>query len=948
MSQQSYKCPSCDYACFQLKRYVDHLNDNHGTAKNIFISCQICNTTLCARGFSKHVSRFHKTCLSYDNNDDDGNSSSTNNCSSENGSIKDRNNCLLNDNDNDNAMAIPHQEPQQTIEEGVTDPACLFIMKLLHFLLTRQSLFYVSEAAIKYVASNIADILEWMLSHSEVVRQGILFLRRMSSVNSRLKAAEENFGYEYPQNNNVRIALQNNKFIQVKWSVIPFLKNLAMFLKLPEVQQDLTRPIGTIYPVMLDVTDGDFCRSHLLFQNNQYLKIELNSDDLNITNAVSHKLHKIFFVYWSLLNLRRDHRTGQVAKRLVTACDSKALKHDLFEQILSDFLTGIKVLATDGLRVMVDGSERIYKGALLFTIGDYPAQQAIHGRTESIPSNYTKEDYEGACSVIENMSSGENNSYLEFWRTTLGINRRSIFSNLPHFDPTVQVLFDPMHVLLQGNQSFLSSLDKTILFVQKSLQQDSSFLCSRRSALFRCLHAIGCSANVSSFYQFTIYFTLIIKSLSIDILKSDTYLQGVTPITATLSENLEIWDLPVLPTHTERKIKLNSIWYTAGAVLCTSNAYLSDNIELVKIDHIFVADGIPTFGIHFLKIISYDQYMRAFQVQERERFGTVAIADLKHIWPLKLVNSNNNIYVALRPYESKTNGFDHSVLSSSINDSSATTTPETTPCLSLSSLLNSELDCSTPSKCHQSPPENRTSTPLLNTKKKENIEYITQSQVMFSEVSPTAVARKLNSSKQSKKMPESRVHVPTSLQLPAYTEAVEMALKTGNIKPVAGLFFRQTRDHIMARYDTKTATDYRNISIAIVSKYSNLAVAPGFQKRQTSTSKIKLEKEKRRNLDNDSDDDANSDLEQNDFSSILNPDEIPTQNEEVIVDYDLLTGLLSPKRTNTATSHDTEVTASQSFEIRKEDADLQELSPPSCTIMEWILIPSKKQKMKLL
>ncbi|CAF1406199.1 unnamed protein product, partial [Didymodactylos carnosus] len=78
--------------------------------------------------------------------------------------------------------------------------------------------------------------------------------------------------------------------------------------------------------------------------------------------------------------------------------------------------------------------------------------------------------------------------------------------------------------------------------------------------------------------------------------------------------------------------------------------------------------------------------------------------------------------------------------------------------------------------------------------------------------------------------------------------------------------------------------------------------------------------------------DANSDLEQNDFSSILNPDEIPTQNEEVIVDYDLLTGLLSPKRTNTPTSHDTEVTASQSFEIRKEDADLQELSPPSCTV----------------
>ncbi|CAF1486887.1 unnamed protein product [Didymodactylos carnosus] len=73
----------------------------------------------------------------------------------------------------------------------------------------------------------------------------------------------------------------------------------------------------------------------------------------------------------------------------------------------------------------------------------------------------------------------------------------------------------------------------------------------------------------------------------------------IAPITAALSENLEIWDLPVLPAHTARKIKVNSIWYTDAAVLCTSNAHLSDNIELFKIDHIFVADGIPTFGIHF-------------------------------------------------------------------------------------------------------------------------------------------------------------------------------------------------------------------------------------------------------------------------------------------------------------------------------------------------------------
>ncbi|CAF1595549.1 unnamed protein product, partial [Didymodactylos carnosus] len=78
------------------------------------------------------------------------------------------------------------------------------------------------------------------------------------------------------------------------------------------------------------------------------------------------------------------------------------------------FFSGIKKLCTDGIRAIVNGNEKHYFGALFFTIGDYPAQQAIHGRKESvaanrfcpacdIPVDCALNDYNDACQIIETM-----------------------------------------------------------------------------------------------------------------------------------------------------------------------------------------------------------------------------------------------------------------------------------------------------------------------------------------------------------------------------------------------------------------------------------------------------------------------------------------------------------------------------------------------------------------
>ncbi|CAF0874118.1 unnamed protein product [Didymodactylos carnosus] len=43
-----------------------------------------------------------------------------------------------------------------------------YLKEDLHFLLTFQSIFYISEAAIKYVGANLADVLEWLLTHQHI------------------------------------------------------------------------------------------------------------------------------------------------------------------------------------------------------------------------------------------------------------------------------------------------------------------------------------------------------------------------------------------------------------------------------------------------------------------------------------------------------------------------------------------------------------------------------------------------------------------------------------------------------------------------------------------------------------------------------------------------------------------------------------------------------------
>ncbi|CAF4323808.1 unnamed protein product [Didymodactylos carnosus] len=194
------------------------------------------------------------------------------------------------------------------------------------------------------------------------------------TADSQLIAAENCFGCNPPQCRTITIPRHNKGDLCISYSYVSFTDALRNFLKLPEVQQDITELAAkpSTYPIMLDIHDGEFARTHPVFKTQDLLKIELNSDGLNITNAISNHIHKTFLFYWSLLNLRRDHRSLQASKRLVVACPK--------DDLTANFVRCLQKMAKDGVDVVINGTSKVYQVALFFTLGDYPAQQALDER----------------------------------------------------------------------------------------------------------------------------------------------------------------------------------------------------------------------------------------------------------------------------------------------------------------------------------------------------------------------------------------------------------------------------------------------------------------------------------------------------------------------------------------------------------------------------------------
>ncbi|CAF3345445.1 unnamed protein product [Rotaria sp. Silwood2] len=256
---------------------------------------------------------------------------------------------------------VPHDEQDDDMtnestdtrytDEGLTEEEVLktFEKRILYLVLTLQTTFYTSEAAIQFVISNIMELLLVISTENLDAKVLAVCLDKLKSSHIRRKKAAEYFQYIEPISRSYKAITKTNETKTVKYTYVPFLQSLKNYLRLPEVQVDIHRVLPDYDPNCIqDTHDAIFSRNHPNFQKSIYLKIELNSDDLTITNPISHRSHSIFFFYWSLLNVSREKRSAQTAKRLIAACPKWARKYNSLAHTMDDFLLGINELSTTG------------------------------------------------------------------------------------------------------------------------------------------------------------------------------------------------------------------------------------------------------------------------------------------------------------------------------------------------------------------------------------------------------------------------------------------------------------------------------------------------------------------------------------------------------------------------------------------------------------------------
>lgn len=256
---------------------------------------------------------------------------------------------------------------------------------------------------------------------------------------------------------------------------IPLVKSLEQLLSHPKILEMINKePVFCKDGFIYDFIDGDIFKSHPLFLNvPTALQLILYTDEIELCNPVGSRANKnkLLLIYYTLGNINPKHRSRLAAIRLLAMVKSKDLSHCGIDKILERINHDLIALY-NGVQVNTSNGERTIYGALLSVCGDTLAQHEVAGFKEGVGFAYSKcrhcecnfedmqnkfnEDlfvkrtvasYNRQCSDIEQASTDFLREHL---KTTFGINRRSKFTECPHFDVTSQMPQDIMHVILEG------------------------------------------------------------------------------------------------------------------------------------------------------------------------------------------------------------------------------------------------------------------------------------------------------------------------------------------------------------------------------------------------------------------------------------------------------------------------------------------------------------------
>ncbi|XP_034255613.1 uncharacterized protein LOC117653807 [Thrips palmi] len=284
------------------------------------------------------------------------------------------------------------------------------------FLSTLKSKFRTSQIAIDFVVKEVnsltdlyLDFLKERISVNCAIQDGHLRLDQVFSELESLRGQSLFAGVETQPYLDSYIAHQSTdlpfglKQLVFDWKVVyrrgiphrvpaeyayvvPFLQQLEQLLNCKDVLHCVDNPRPSPDGVFKTITDGYFYKAHFIVVRNgpKTLSIVIYVDDVQFADPCKSKKlkHKYRLFYWCLGNIYPELRSSLKAINLIGIVNYKVAKKYGNEEILKLFMKDIKALG-DGVKLKINGEERLFHGILQFVAADIPAAANLGGFKES-------------------------------------------------------------------------------------------------------------------------------------------------------------------------------------------------------------------------------------------------------------------------------------------------------------------------------------------------------------------------------------------------------------------------------------------------------------------------------------------------------------------------------------------------------------------------------------
>lgn len=253
------------------------------------------------------------------------------------------------------------------------------------------------------------------------------------------------------------------------------LDQIDQLIKLSEVKSMLTNSINPRDDMMSDYHHGSFCRSHPLFSNPANLRVIFYGDEVNFCNQAGDAKteHKLIVFQMYLANIHPEFRSKSEIFLPVAVAYSASVKEggEPLKLLLKDFIDSMNKLSSEE-GYYFPCSKVNMRGGLLAVLGDMLGLHALVGAKQCFNSKVhhicfkcdvstvtfqttftlfdrdlvTKRKLSSRLTKLSKAKGKEKAAISKQY----GLTRRSVLLDIKGFNLVSQVLFDPMHLLLEG------------------------------------------------------------------------------------------------------------------------------------------------------------------------------------------------------------------------------------------------------------------------------------------------------------------------------------------------------------------------------------------------------------------------------------------------------------------------------------------------------------------